>query len=68
MNSNLSPIPAIAVIIGFLALASLSLVLGEQFQEYWLASIMLVIGGVFLLVIFNKKMPAAGPSVPKIKA
>jgi hypothetical protein len=52
----------------FLALGTLSLVLGEQFQEYWLASVMLVTGGMFLLVIFNKKMPAAGQSVPEINA
>jgi hypothetical protein len=54
--------------IGFLAISILSLVLGERFQEYWLASMMLVIGGVFLLVIFNKKVPAAGQGVPEIKA
>jgi len=54
--------------IGFFVLASLSLVLGEQFQEFWLASIMLVIGGMFLLVLFNKKVPAAGQSAPEIKA
>jgi hypothetical protein len=54
--------------IGFLSLAILSFILGERFQEYWLATVMLVIGGTFLLVIFNKKMPAAGQSAPEIKA
>jgi hypothetical protein len=29
---------------------------------------MLVIGGTFLLAIFNKKMPVAGQSAPEIKA
>jgi len=62
--SNWTKYPAI----GFLALALLSLVLGEQFQEYWLASIMLVIGGMFLLAILNKKMPVASQRTPEIKA
>jgi len=62
--SNWTKYPAI----GFFALASLSLVLGEQFQEFWLAAIMLDIGGLFLLAIFNKKMPTIGQSAPKIKA
>jgi hypothetical protein len=62
--SNWTKYPAI----GFLALALLSLVLGEQFQEYWLPSIMLVIGGLFLLAIFNKKIPVDSQRAPQIKA
>jgi len=54
--------------VGFLALAILNFILAEHFQEYWLATIMLVIGGIFLLAIFIKKIPAAGQEVPEIKA
>ena len=54
--------------VGFLALAILNFILAEHFQEYWLATIMLVIGGIFLLAIFIKKIPAAGQAVPEIKA
>jgi hypothetical protein len=46
--------------IGFLVIAILSFVLGEQFQEFWQAAVMIVIGGMFLLAIFDRKMPAAG--------
>jgi hypothetical protein len=54
--------------LGFLALAILNFALGGKFQEYWLASIMLVAGGLFLLAIFNKKLPAIGQGTPEIKA
>jgi len=53
--------------IGFLALAILNLTLAEKFEEYWLASIMFVIGGLFLLGLINKKVPA-GHSTPNINA
>ncbi len=54
--------------LGFLAIAIISFVLGERFQEYWLASIMLVIGGMFFFAIVNKKLPMAGQGAPQIKA
>ena len=54
--------------VGFLALAILNFALAEKFQEYWLASIMFVSGGLFLLAIFNKKLPTLGQETPKIKA
>ena len=54
--------------LGFLALAILFIVLGERFQEYWLASVMFVIGGLFLMAIFHKKMPTLNQRTPEIKA
>ncbi len=54
--------------LGFLALAILNFVLAEKFQEYWLASIMFVAGGLFLVAIFNKKLPVVGQGTPEIKA
>ena len=53
--------------VGFLALAILNFVLAEKFQEYWLPSIMFVVGGLFLMAIFNKKLPVVGPRTPEIK-
>ena len=53
--------------LGFLALAILNLVLGEKFEVYWLAAIMLDIGCLFLLAIFNKKIPAIGHKAPEIR-
>ena len=53
--------------LGFLALAVLFLVLGERFQEFWLASVMFVIGGLFLMAIFHKKMPTLSQRTPEIK-
>jgi hypothetical protein len=54
--------------LGFLAIAIISFALGERFQEYWLSSIMIVIGGMFLFAIVNKKMPLASHGAPQIKA
>ncbi len=39
--------------VGFLALAILNFILAEKFQEYWLASIMFVAGGLFLLAMIQ---------------
>ena len=61
--SNWTMYPAI----GFFALGILSLVLGEQFQEFWLAAIMFDIGGLFLLALFNKKLLAVGHKTPEIR-
>jgi hypothetical protein len=54
--------------LGFLALALLFIVLGERFQEFWLASVMFVIAGLFLMAIFHKKMPTLSQRTPEIKA
>jgi hypothetical protein len=52
---------------GFLALATLSFILGEKFQEYWLSTVMLVIAGLLVMALFNRKVPAVGPQTPQIK-
>jgi hypothetical protein len=54
--------------LGFLALAVLFLVLGERFQEFWLASVMFVVGGLFLLAILDKKVLTINQRTPEIKA
>ena len=54
--------------LGFLAFAIISFVLGEHIQEYWLATVMLVVGGIFLLAMISKKVPAASQGTPEIKA
>jgi len=53
--------------VGFLALAILNFVLAGKFQEFWLASIMFVIAGLFLLALLDKKMPVAGQWSSEIK-
>lgn len=53
---------------GFLALAVLSFVMGEKFQEYWLSTIMLVIAGILVLAITTRKLPTAGSQTPEVKA
>ena len=53
--------------IGFLALAILNLVLAEKFQEFWLASIMFVIAGLFLFALLDKMMAVAGKRSREIK-
>ncbi len=53
--------------VGFLVLALLNFVLAEKFQEYWLAVIMIVIAGLFLLAILDKMMVIAGQRSPEIK-
>jgi hypothetical protein len=53
---------------GLLAIAVLSFILGEHFQEIWLATVMLVIGGVFLLATLIKKLPAARQQLPNGRA
>jgi len=54
--------------LGFLALATLFFALGERFQEYWLAITLLVIGGLFLMAMFAKKIPSGSHQIPEIKA
>jgi len=54
--------------LGFLALAILNFVLAEKFEEYWLACIMFVIGGMFLFALFNKILPHAGQGTSQLKA
>jgi hypothetical protein len=53
---------------GMLAIAVLSFIEGAHFAEFWLASLMLVIGVMFLLTIFTRKNLAAGSQAPKVKA
>jgi hypothetical protein len=53
---------------GFMALAILSFILGEKFQEYWLSTVMLVIAGLFVLAVAVRKVPAAGSQAPEVKA
>jgi hypothetical protein len=54
--------------LGFLALAILNYLLAEKFEEYWLASVMFVIGGLFLLAIIDKMIPSIRHRTPKIEA
>jgi hypothetical protein len=53
---------------GFLAIAVLFIIEGVHFSEYWLATILLVFGGMLLLAVLGRKRMVAGQSVPKIKA
>jgi hypothetical protein len=53
--------------VGFLALAILNFVLAEKFQDYWLAVIMLVIAGLFLLAFLDKKLTVASQRSREIK-
>jgi hypothetical protein len=53
--------------VGFLALAILNFALAEKFQEYWLAVIMFVIAGLFLLALLDKRMSIAGQRSGEIK-
>ncbi len=53
--------------VGFLALAILNFFLAEKFQEFWLASIMFVIAGLFLLAILDKKMAVTDQRSREIK-
>ncbi|PWB51390.1 MAG: hypothetical protein C3F13_13175 [Anaerolineales bacterium] len=53
--------------VGFLALSILNLILAERFQEYWLAVIMFVIAGLFILAILDIKMAVAGQQSREIK-
>jgi ABC-type transport system involved in cytochrome c biogenesis permease subunit len=52
---------------GFLALAIMSFIMGEKFQQYWLSTVMLIIAGMLVVALFNRKIPAAGPQTPQIK-
>ncbi len=52
---------------GFLALAILSLILGERFQEYWLSSVMLVIAGLLVLALVTNRISSPGPQTPHVK-
>ncbi len=54
--------------LGFLALAILSFVLGEHFQEYWLTAVILVSASVMLLTSLITRVPAAGHETPEINA
>jgi|GEM_PF-1228690 len=62
--SNWTKYPAV----GFLALAILNFVLGEKFEVYWLASIMFVIAGLFLLALLDKKLTITDQQSREIKA
>jgi hypothetical protein len=53
---------------GLLAAAVLAAILGKRFQDFWPATIMLVIGVVLLLTTFIKKKPAADKPVSEDKA
>ncbi len=53
---------------GFLAIAVLFIIEGAHFQEYWLATMLLVFGGTLLLAVLTRKAVAAGQHAPKIKA
>jgi hypothetical protein len=53
--------------VGFLVLAILNFALAEKFQEYWLAVIMFVIAGLFLLALLDKKMSVTGLRSGEIK-
>lgn len=54
--------------LGFLALAILSFIMGDMFDEYWLASILLVTAGVFLLATLMQETPGAGKQTTQVKA
>jgi hypothetical protein len=53
---------------GFLAMAVLFITEGAQFQEYWLVTMLLVIGGTLLLAVLGRKRITASQQAPKIKA
>ena len=53
---------------GFFAMAVLFIVEGAHFQEYWLVTMLLVIGGTLLLAVSGRKRIATGQQAPKIKA
>jgi hypothetical protein len=53
--------------VGFLTLAILNFLLAEKFQDYWLAVIMLVIAGLFLLAFLDKKLTVASQKSREIK-
>ncbi len=54
--------------LGFLALSILSFVLGERFQEFWLASMMLIIACMLLLVTLTTKVSRQGQQTTELKA
>jgi hypothetical protein len=54
--------------IGFLALAILSFILGERFQELWLAAGMLITAGVLLLASLTNETLGGVRQTPEIKA
>jgi hypothetical protein len=53
---------------GFLAIAVLFIIEGARFTEYWLATVLLVFGGMLLLAVLAGKRTATGPQAPKVKA
>ena len=53
---------------GFLAMAVLFIIEGAHFQEYWLATMLFVFGGVLLLAALGRKRITADQQAPKIKA
>jgi hypothetical protein len=52
----------------FLALTVLFIIEGAHFQEYWLATMLLVFGGTLLLAVLGRKRMVPGQPMPKIKA
>jgi len=54
--------------VGFLAIAVLSIIEGARFSEYWLATMLFVIGATLLLALLTRKRTTAGLQVPRVKA
>lgn len=54
--------------VGFLALAVVSIITGERFQDLWLASVMFIIAGVFLMAVSVKQLQFIANQRPEIKA
>jgi hypothetical protein len=52
----------------FLALTVLFIIEGAHFQEYWLATMLLVFGGTLLLAVLDRKRMVPGQPMPRIKA
>jgi uncharacterized membrane protein YccC len=52
----------------FLAIAVLFIIEGARFSEYWLATMLFVIGATLLLALLTRKRTTAGLQVPRVKA
>jgi len=59
---------AIYPAISFLAIAVLFIIEGARFSEYWLATMLFVIGATLLLALLTRKRTTAGLQVPRVKA
>jgi hypothetical protein len=59
---------AVYPVVGFQAVAVLSIIEGAHFSEYWLAMILLVFEAISLLAVLTRKRSTAGSLTPEVKA